>query len=434
MRHWKKWIVFCLLVVGIFLLYKKPKKKPCAYSPYFKQLNEALHIKYKGASHAILDMDRLDANIAAIRHNLGSRFQLRLVTKSLPSVDLLNYLMQQANTNRLMVFSEPFIAELLDKCPADSLDILLGKPLPVDAVARLSGKEHWNTIHWLVDTDQRLKEYVDLARQKNTTLLIALEINVGLQRGGYDTPEKMAKAIQFIKANHAYVRCVGLMGYDGHVPFVPFYINKEKQILKAFADVQNRYNGFVNSLKPYYTQDEIRMMTLNSGGSRTYFYYKNFKDSMYVNDIAMGSGFLAPAQFPELYAYGHQPALYLASPVLKKIETALLPHAEKISPLVNWWNPNLKVSYFMIGGGWPGDIVSPEGIIKNTFWDENDKGYSNLLPNQSILSSSDENRIQVDDFIFTQPWEGDGMLCFSKILLYQKRKIVGEWTTYTGGN
>lgn len=36
---------------------------------------------------------------------------------------------------------------------------------------------------------------------------------------------------------------------------------------------------------------------------------------MYVNDIAMGSGFLAPAQFPELYTYGHQPALYLASPV-----------------------------------------------------------------------------------------------------------------------
>lgn len=115
-----------------------------------------------------------------------------------------------------------------------------GKPLPVDAVARLSGKEHWNTIHWLVDTEQRLKEYVDLAKQKNTTLYIALEINVGLQRGGYDNPEKMAKAIQYIQANHAYVRCIGLMGYDGHGAFCTLLHQQEKTDFKGIRGCANK--------------------------------------------------------------------------------------------------------------------------------------------------------------------------------------------------
>lgn len=430
-----KWLVSLVLIVAIVLLIiKKPNKVACSYSPYFEQLNIALQQEHKGASCAVLDLDRLDANSTVIQQNIGDKFKLRLVAKSLPSLDLLTYLMQSIPTNRLMVFSEPFIEEILDNLSADSLDILLGKPLPVNAVKRLSEKNHWNTIHWLIDTDSRLKEYIELAKEKNTVLKIALEINIGLQRGGYDTPDKLAKAIDLIKANEDYVQLTGLMGYDGHVPFVPFYINKEKQIQKAFADAQKRYNSFVTVLKKYYPPVEISKMTLNSGGSRTYFYYKNYKDTLSVNEIAMGSGFLTPAQFPELYTCGHQPALYLASPVLKKIETALLPHAEKISPLVNWWNPNLKVSYFMIGGGWPGEVVSPSGIQKNSFWDENDKGYSNLLPNQSILSSSDKSPIQVDDFIFTHPWEGDGMLCFSKVLLYRNSTIIGEWKTYNGGN
>ena len=57
-----------------------------------------------------------------------------------------------------------------------------------------------------------------------------------------------------------------------------------------------------------------------------------------------------------------------------------------------------------------------------------------MLPNQSTLSSSDENNINVGDFVLTHAWEGDGMLCFSKLELYRDGKIVGEWKTYKEGN
>jgi hypothetical protein len=119
----------------------------------------------------------------------------------------------------------------------------------------------------------------------------------------------------------------------------------------------------------------------------------------------MGSGFLAPQQFSDVIELGHQPALFLSSPVLKKIESSKLPHAEKLTALVNLWDSNLKVSYFMLGGGWPGELVSPAGLKRNYWWDENDLGYTNLLPSRSILGSSDENKLNVGDFVFYHSWD-----------------------------
>jgi hypothetical protein len=430
-----KMVVYLLLVIGVlYVIWIKPRKVKSEYQPYFAQLNTALKQQRPGASAAVIDLDRLDNNIAVVRKSLGNNYKLRLVTKSLPSLDLLKYLMDKANTNRLMIFSEPFIAEILNGLNADSLDLQLGKPLPVDAFERLSVNKGWNTINWLIDTKQRLNEYIAVAKKQNAHLKLSLEIDVGLHRGGFETPKEMGEAVEIIKQNSQYAELTGFMGYDGHVPFVPFYFNKEKAVKKAFVNVQQSYTRFVDELKKHYDAAFISKLTFNSGGTHTYFYYSDYKNITPVNDIAMGSGFLCPAQFPELIDLGHQPALFLASPVLKKIESSKLPHAEKLTGLVYFWDPNLKVSYFMLGGGWPGNAVAPTGLKRNYLWDENDLGYSNLLPNQSIIGSSDENNLNVGDFVFSQAWEGDGMLVVKKIELYRPGKMVGEWDTYKGGN
>ena len=434
MRRLKMMIALLLVIGVVYLIVIKPRKVKCEYQPYFAQMNTALRMQRGGASAGIIDLDRLDNNMAVVRKTLGNDFKLRIVTKSLPSIDLLKYLMEKGNTNRLMLFSEPFIGEVLANFSPDSVDILLGKPIPADAFARLTEKKGWNTVNWLVDTKERLNEYIAIAKKKDTPVKLSIEIDVGLHRGGFETPAQLGEAVEIIKQNSKYVQLTGLMGYDGHVPFVPFYINKDNTIKRAFVKVQNLYTAFVDELKKHYDAPFINSLTFNSGGTRTYFYYPSYKSITPVNDIAMGSGFLCPAQFPELLALGHQPALFLSSPVLKKIETSKLPHAEKLSPLVNFWDPNLKVSYYMLGGGWPGQPVAPAGIKKNYFWDENDLGYSNLLPNQAILSSSDENNLNVGDFVFSHAWEGDGMLAFKQVELYRQPKIVDEWDTYKGGN
>ena len=435
MKHRIKIAIAVLVLFGLVqVLRSKPTKLKCEYPGYFAELNAAIKNGHAGASAGIIDLDRLDHNVDFARQQLGSKYKLRLVAKSLPSLDLLKYLMEKGQTNKLMVFSEPFISEILKTWNADSLDILLGKPLPVDAVARLSALKGWNSINWLVDTKERLNEYLAFAKKGNTPIKISLEIDIGLHRGGFETTAQFAEALEIIKANAQYLQLTGLMGYDGHVPYVPFYINKEHAISNAFEDAQQSYSKFVDELKKHSDPAFVNTLTFNSGGSRTYFRYRDFKGTTPVNDVAMGSGFLCPAQFPELEQLGHQPVLFLSSPVLKKIASSELPFAEKISPIVNWWNPNLKVSYYMLGGGWPGNEVAPTGLVRNPFLSENDLGYSNLLPNQSLSCSSDESNMQVGDFIFSQAWEGDGMLVFEKVLLYRKNKIVGEWETYKGGN
>jgi hypothetical protein len=434
MKRSKIIIAVLLLIAVAYIWHIKPIKVKTGYQPYFARLNAAVKAYQPGASAGIIDLDRLDHNVDVVKAQLGADFKLRIVTKSLPSLDLLKYLMDRGRTNRLMVFSEPYIAEILGHFNADSLDLLLGKPLPAEALPRLSLYPGWASINWLVDTKQRLNEYLAYARKTNTPLKISLEIDVGLHRGGFETPAEMGEAIRIIKDNSQYLALTGLMGYDGHVPYVPFYIYKDKAVRKAFVNVQQAYSTFTDELKKYYPPAFINTLTFNSGGSNTYFYYPQYKNITPVNEVAMGSGFLCPYNFSELPAIGHQPALFLSSPVGKKIETSKLPFAEKISPVVYMWDPNLKVSYYMLGGGWPGVEAAPAGLKKNSFWDENDEGYSNLLPNQSLLSSSDDNNVQVGDFVFYHAWEGDGMLVFRKVLLYRQGKIVGEWETYKGGN
>ncbi|MCO5247724.1 MAG: alanine racemase [Chitinophagales bacterium] len=434
MKKLKLYLIITLVFLLLFAFYKKPKETVCEYEPYFQELNTVIKNGYGGAAHAILDLDRLNHNIDNIQKNIGKKFQLRIVTKSLPSLDLIGYIMQQAHTNKLMVFSEPFIKELLEKDSTDNLDMLLGKPLPIDAVRRLTKVSKWENVQWLIDTEERLQAYLTLAKEQNQRIKISIEINVGLQRGGFDTPEKLGEIVKIIHSNSDFLKLTGLMGYDGHVPYVPFYINKEKSVAKAFKRTQDRYNEFVNVLLTTYTEDEVSQMTLNSGGSKTYFRYRDYPDKMWVNDIATGSGFVAPYDFSELYDEGHETALFLVTPILKMIRNAKLPHVENLSKLVNWWNPNLGVSYFMLGGGWAGETVSPTGLHRNSFWDGESKSVKNILPNQSILSSSEKSDLQVGDYVFTNPWEGDALLYFSKILLYQSHQIVGQWKTFEGGN
>ena len=69
----------------------------------------------------------------------------------------------------------------------------------------------------------------------------------------------------------------------------------------------------------------------------------------------------------------------------EKIESSKLPHAGKLTALVNLWDPNLIISYFILGGGWSGELADPAGLKRDYWSDENDLGYTKLLPNQSHL-------------------------------------------------
>ena len=78
----------------------------------------------------VIDLDRLDQNLERLL-DLHAPEDVRIVAKSLPAPELLNYLFRKIGYERLMVFHLPFLLQIVERFPAS--DVLMGKPLPVAA-------------------------------------------------------------------------------------------------------------------------------------------------------------------------------------------------------------------------------------------------------------------------------------------------------------
>ena len=134
---------------------------------YFQQLNQALKNYKRAIPCLLIDLDWLDKNIATLKANLKNDTDFRIVVKSLPSIDLVQYVMKKAGTNQLMVFHQPFLTDFSQRCD-EAVDILLGKPMPIKTAAYFyesfqNSSAQFNPFHqWLVDTPKRTKEYIAL--------------------------------------------------------------------------------------------------------------------------------------------------------------------------------------------------------------------------------------------------------------------------------
>jgi D-serine deaminase-like pyridoxal phosphate-dependent protein len=151
----------------------RPRDEGAPYDDYFRTLNAEL--KAHGPMHPclVVDLDRLDHNIAQVCASVAKvpGRGLRLVEKSLPSAGLLDYVMKKAGTRRLMSFHQPFLSE--DATAFPDADILLGKPMPARA-AELFYRGHQGEfdparqLQWLIDAPEHLADYLALARGLGT--------------------------------------------------------------------------------------------------------------------------------------------------------------------------------------------------------------------------------------------------------------------------
>lgn len=391
--------------------------------------NQELLEKSPGRDVALLDLDALDHNIDQVRARLGRQFQLRIVTKSLPSIPLIRYILRRAQTNRIMAFSEGLLTAILEEF-GDSVDILLGRPMPVESARRvLSARPAARHVHWLVDTRERMTAYAALARSIHARLCVAVEIDVGLRRGGALDVAALNEILQVVAANEDCLRFVGFMGYDGHVPAAPeFGLDPDAE----FAAVHARYAEFVRAGARAFPNLFSGDRVYNSGGSRTYARYGEQLTSTPVNDVALGSAFLTPSNFSDLKSLTHIPASFLASPVLKRIQPAEVPFVLGYLPSLAESNPSLQVAFYMVGASFPGDIIAPEGLVQNPFI-PGAGVVRNLLPNQMLMNGAASLPLSVGDFVFHQTWEGDGLAWLDSVLLLRGGAIVGEWDTFREG-
>lgn len=331
------------IIIGVLLALLaicKPVDKGKPYNDYFATLNQELKNHGIVLPCIIIDLDRVDHNIDQISKILKPPLYYRIVTKSLPSVQLLQYVISKTGTNKLMEFHQPYLSLIIKKF-GYHLDILLGKPLPIQSVQKfynefpISDYTKLNdSVQWLVDNNQRLNEYLNFARDKSLKLKINIEIDVGLHRGGLKTVDQLNELLSLIQNNKKYLEFSGFMGYDGHLLHMPVLIgSKEKACKKEFDRIMKRYSEFVEYGKKRYPDLFNKKLTFNGGGSSTYTLYNS---SYVVNDIAAGSCVVQPSTFDFFTLKEHLPAIFIAAPILKKIDGYEVPFIEKFKWLIEW--------------------------------------------------------------------------------------------------
>lgn len=416
---------FFLLIGLVVLFFLKPKDEGSAYQEYYFALNQELKTNGFGKPVVLLDLDRLDENLSTLSKNIPPPLHYRIVVKSLPSLDLLRYITKATKTNRLMVFHSGDLVMLLGDREFSSFDILLGKPMPVRALEDIYLKtkvDRFQKIHWLVDTETRMNQYLEFAKSKNIKLNLVLEIDIGLHRGGFVNPKETNQILSIFQNHQKNLEFGGFMGYEPHVASVPSLLgDKNEAIEKEIGSSLKKYERFVQSGKESFPSLFDKELLLNGGGSKTYRFYQ--KNQNVVNDVSVGSALVMPTDFDVSTLVEHKPAFFIAAPVLKRLEGTTIPFLESISFLFPLWNPNLQVTYFIYGGAYLAKKESPQGLFDNSLY--------GVSTNQGILNGSLATGLKPDDYVFFRPTQSEKVMAeMGEVVLLRKGKMIGTWKCF----
>lgn len=408
--------------IGAALLLK-PEDAGAPYSPYFQTLNDALKKDGPYRPSLLIDLDRLDQNIQALKTIVPADMSYRIVAKSLPSSQLLSYIIERTGTQRLMVFHGAFLKQTAIDFPGS--DVLLGKPMPVKVAADFyrnfaaaSSFDPQRQLQWLVDSEERLAQYQQLAASLGTRLRINIELDVGLHRGGLQTPEQLKPLLDRILADPEHLEWSGFMGYDPHVVKLPRLIKSPQT---AYAESQAIYRGFIDFVRRQYPGIDVAGLCLNGAGSPSMLLHR---EGSVLNDLAAGSCLVKPTDFDIPTLDDFEPAAFIATPVLKRLSGIEVPGLESVKDVAPRWNPNWQQTYFIYGGKWSAKLESPAGLRGN--------GLYGTSSNQEIVNGSRLTGLDVDDHIFFRPTQSEAIfLEFGDILAVRGAEIVARWPVLT---
>lgn len=403
---------------------------------YFHRISQAL--KDAGAFRPTLVIDKahFDENLKHLMDVIQQGFDYRIVAKSLPSIPLLEYIMKRSGSNRLMSFHLPFLFHVVKHLP--HADILLGKPMPVTAAQQFynwhstlgsssfssSSFKPAEQLHWLVDSLERLQQYQDLAKNLGCVINVNLEINVGLNRGGFINDDEFRQSILLLN-NNSHLKLTGLMGYEAHVSKLPKLIGGRK---KSFTAAMNIYQQCINTITEVIGSEAAAKLIFNAGGSSTYPLYAKTKgdtksQSDFITEIATASALVKPTDFDVATLEHHKPACFIATPVLKLVTNPEIPMLTGLSSVLRTMGLLPKQACFIYGGNWLASPCFPADSQRSSIF-----GNSS---NQEMYELNDNHTIKVDDYFYFRPSQSEAVLLqFGKIAVYDNGKIIDWWSIF----
>ena len=394
----------------------KPDDKGGAYDEYFAQLNRTLRANAIDHPVLVIDLDRLDRNIDRVIQSaaIAPAKTYRVVVKSVPSPQLVDYIAERANSQALMCFHRPFIEAMANLRP--KADILIGKPMPVSAARHFYANHQGpfdpaTQLQWLIDTEARLAQYLAMAKELGIKLRINLELDVGLRRGGFGSPEALQGVLTSISVNPEHLQFAGFMGYDAHLMGLPGFLAQ-----RELPQVKARYAACKDYLAQQFPQLMNDQLCFNGAGSPTFRYYEG--DPL-INDISAGSCLMKPTHYDLPILDEYEPSAFIASPVLKRLQGGRVPALGWAAPLIRAWDPNQAQIYFAYSGNWLAETDSPAGLQPNGIY---------ISSNQQGYNASNSVTIGIDDFIFLRPTQSEAVLLqFGDLVAVRGEQIVARW-------
>lgn len=374
---------------------------------WFRQADAALKAAGIHQPCLVLDLDLLDANVAAVRAALAPGLALRIVDKSLPCPRLVERIAAAFGTRRIMTFHAPVARAMLAAFP--DAELLFGKPMPAALAASMLDElpeAAARRIVWLVDTPERLAQYGAVAAARGQTLRFCFEVDIGLHRGGFPTPEALGDALAGLE-RHPLLACEGMMAYEAHIGHIPGWLGGPEGARRRSLSLFRRYLALLG---------EDRRRIVNLGGSSTALLYGG---DLGANEVAMGSAFVKPSDFdvPSLAAL--RPAIFIAAPVLKVVE-AELPGLDRRSRLAQALGLLPRRGLYLYGGKWMADPAYPAGMKES--------GAFGRSSNQQFLALPGDAAIRPDDFAFLRPTQSEAVLQqFGPIRILSQGRIVDAW-------
>ena len=385
--------------------------------PYFEQLDAGL--KKAGIFHPVLviDLDRLDQNIETLLSHLPSGMGYRIVAKSLPVPKLLAHIRKKTGTDRLMTFNLPMLLDLSREAP--DAHQLLGKPLPAAALREfLSQTDETQTdrVCWLIDTKARLESYQNIALEFGSVLNIALELDVGLHRGGFEIGDELEATLNILQQSNS-LRFAGFMGYEPHLASIPKTLGWRKRATKG---AWSTYQKALDLAKDVFGEAQLGDIIRNTAGSPT---FRLYTDTSIGNEVSVGSALVKPTDFDTELLEPYAPACFIAAPVLKAVGATRMPAFEFADGIKRTWSANSAQTFFIHGGKWMATPVDPPNLSFNKLF-----GRSS---NQEMLNGPMSLDLEPDDFVFFRPHQSEAVfLQFGDVVVMRGGEISDRWATF----
>lgn len=276
----------------------------------------------------LLDLDALDANIAAIKTR-AQGLPVRVASKSIRSRWVLRYILDADPIFQgIMAFHLPEAVALLE---AGFKNILVGYPSSnAAAIAHVCQAiaQHGPHIRLMVDSAAHVEQIATIAAQYGVQVPLCVDVDVSvdvgpLHFGVWRSPIQDAAAAlrlyRHIEKHAEYVVLQGVMGYEAQIAGVtdamPGQSLKNRLIRwlkrRSIPTIAERRGAVVAALKAA----GAALQLVNGGGTAS---IESTRQDPSVSEITVGSGFFAPALFDHYQHFQHRPALFFALEIARQ--------------------------------------------------------------------------------------------------------------------